>query len=128
MAHLERLPHRLSLWADRSRLRSWPQSTLGMAIAAPAALRGHYCQGDCVGYPYADVAAYSSRRDYLWMYPAIVLTLLIIVLVQCIHYEIEPSRRVLSGIGLTLSAIDAGTLIIDYAVRLGFLPAGRARR
>jgi hypothetical protein len=55
------------------------------------------------------------------MYPAIVLTLLIIVLMQCIHYEIEPSRRVLSGIGLTFSAVGAGTLIIDYAVQLTFI-------
>jgi hypothetical protein len=55
------------------------------------------------------------------MYPAIVLTLLIMVLVQCINYQIEPSRRVLSGIGLTLIAVGAGTLIIDYAVQLTFI-------
>jgi hypothetical protein len=55
------------------------------------------------------------------MYPAIVLTLLIMVLVQCVDYEIEPSRRVLSGIGLTLSAVGAGTLIIDYAVQHTFV-------
>jgi hypothetical protein len=55
------------------------------------------------------------------MYPAIVLTLLIMVLAQCINYQIEPSRRVLSGIGLTLIAVGAGTLIIDYAVQLTFI-------
>jgi hypothetical protein len=93
--------------------------SLGMAIMTPPR-SGPFCQGDCVGYPYADVAAYVPR-DYLWMYPAIVLTLLIIVLMQCIHYKIEPSRRVLSGIGLTFSAVGAGTLIIDYAVQLTFI-------
>jgi len=47
--------------------------------------------------------------------------LLIMVLVQSIDYEIEPGRRLLSGVGLTLSAVGAGTLIIDYAVQLTFI-------
>lgn len=118
MADLERLPRRLSLWAAILTALMAAVS-LGMAITTPPR-SGPFCEGDCVGYPYADVAAYVPR-DYLWMYPAIVLTLLIIVLVQCIHYEIEPSRRMLSGIGLTLSAVGAGTLIIDYAVQLTFV-------
>ena len=118
MADLERLPRGLSLWvAILTAIMA--AVSLGMAITTPPR-SGPFCRGDCVGYPYADAAAYVPR-DYLWMYPAIVLTLLIMVLVQCINYQIEPSRRVLSGIGLTLSAVGAGTLIIDYAVQLTFI-------
>jgi NADH:ubiquinone oxidoreductase subunit 6 (subunit J) len=118
MADLERPPRRLSLWtAILTAIMA--AVSLGMAITTPPR-SGPFCQADCVDYPYADAAAYVPK-DYLWMYPAIALTLLIIVLVQCIHYQIEPDRRVLSGIGVTLSAVGAGTLIIDYAVQLTFI-------
>jgi hypothetical protein len=92
---------------------------LVMAITTPPR-SGPYCQAGCVGYPYTNVAAYVPR-DYLWMYPAILVALLSIVLVQCIHHQTEPSRRVLSGVGVTLTAIGAGALIIDYATQLTFL-------
>jgi hypothetical protein len=118
MTDLERPPRRLTIWAAIL-TAIMAAVSLGMAITTPPR-SGPFCQHDYVGYPYADVAAYVPR-DYLWMYPAMVLTVLIIVLVQCIHYEIEPSRRVLSGIGLTLSAVAAGTLLIDYAVQLSFI-------
>lgn len=81
---------------------------------------GPLCQSGCVGYPYTDVAAYVPR-DYLWMYPAIVLMLLIIVLVHGIHDQIDESRRVLSGVAVTLTGIGAGALIIDYGIQLGYL-------
>jgi hypothetical protein len=54
--------------------------SLGMAITT-LPRSGPYCQNGCVGYPYTDVAAFVPR-DYLWMYPAVLLTLLTMVLIE----------------------------------------------
>jgi len=118
MADLERLQRRLSFWAAIL-TGIMAAVSLGMAITTPPR-SGPFCQADCVGYPYANVAAYVPS-DYLWMYPAIALMLLVIVLVHCIHQIVEPGLRVFSGMGITLSAVGAGTLIIDYAVQLTFI-------
>ena len=91
-----------------------------------SARSGPFCQSGCVGYPYTDVAAYVPR-DYLWMYPAIVLALLIIVLVHGILDQINPNRRVLSGIAVTLTGLGAGALIIDYGIQLAYLQPNWAK-
>lgn len=41
---------------------------------------GTLCATDCIPPPYAHAARFVPR-DYLWMYPAIVVTMLIVVLV-----------------------------------------------
>jgi hypothetical protein len=77
---------------------------------------GPYCRGGCVGYPYTDVAAWVPR-DYLWMYPAVVLTLL----VECIHHQVSPSRALLSRIAVAFTTMGAVVLVVDYASQLTFL-------
>jgi hypothetical protein len=109
---------RLSFWVAIS---TAVMAVVSLAMAVTTLPRsGPYCQSDCVGYPYTDVAAFVPR-DYLWMYPALVLTLLVVVLVQCIHYQVDPSLRVLTGIGVAFTAVGAGTLIIDYAIQLTYI-------
>jgi hypothetical protein len=70
--------------------------------------------------PYTDVAAFIPR-DYLWIYPAVVLTLLVMVLVECIHYQMVPSRRLLSRIGVAFTIMGVAILVVDYASQLTFI-------
>jgi hypothetical protein len=110
--------NRLILWVAIS---TAVMAAVSLAMAVTTLPRsGPYCQSDCVGYPYIDAAEFVPR-DYLWIYPALVLWLLVIVLVQCIHSQVDPDLRVLSGIAVTFSAIGVGTLIVDYAVQLTFI-------
>jgi len=81
---------------------------------------GPYCQSDCVGYPYTDVAAFVPR-DYLWMYPAVVLNLLVILLVECIHHQMSPGEDLLSRIGVAFTIMGVAILVADYASQLTFL-------
>jgi hypothetical protein len=118
MADLERLPRRLSLWTAIL-TAVLAVVSLGMAVTT-LPRSGPYCQGDCVGYPYTDVAAYVPR-DYLWMYPAVVLNLLIVALVECIHHWAPSSRQVLSRIGVAFTVTGAAILVVDYASQLTFL-------
>jgi hypothetical protein len=118
MENLEQPPGRLSLWAAIL-TAVMAAVSLGMAIMT-LPRSGPYCQSDCVGYPYTDAAAFVPR-DYLWMYPAVVLTLLTMVLVECIHNRTEPNRGLLSQIGVAFTIMGVAILIVDYASQLTFI-------
>jgi hypothetical protein len=81
---------------------------------------GPYCRSDCIRYPYTDAAAFVPR-DYLWMYPAVLLTLLLVVLAGCVHHWVPPQRRLYSLVAGWLIAIGAGALVVDYGVQLTVL-------
>ena len=93
--------------------------SLAMAVTTPPR-SGPYCQGGCVGYPYTDVAAFVPR-DYLWMYPALVLTLLTVVLVAWIHYRLASRRGLLSPVAVAFTTMGAAVLVVDYATQLSFI-------
>jgi hypothetical protein len=78
---------------------------------------------DKVPYPFTDpVIAEQWPGDYLWMYPAMVLLLLVVALVAAIHSWAPPSRRVYSLVGLCIAAVAAGVLLIDYYLQASVLP------
>jgi hypothetical protein len=111
-------PNRLSLWAA---ILTALMAAVSLAMAVTTLPRsGPYCQSGCVVYPYTDAAAYVSR-DYLWIYPAIVLTLLALVLMECIHCQLPPSRELLSRIGVAFTIMGVAVLVVDYAIQLTFL-------
>jgi hypothetical protein len=118
MADIERQPDRLSLWvAILTALMA--VVSLTMAVTTPPR-SGPYCQSGCVGYPYTDAAAYVPR-DYLWMYPAIALSLLALVFVECVHHQLSASRELLSRIGVAFTIIGVAILVVDYASQLTFI-------
>jgi hypothetical protein len=118
MADIERQPNRLSLWAA---ILTAVLAVVSLAMAVTTLPRsGPYCQSGCVGYPYTDAAAYVPR-DYLWMYPAIALTLLALVLVECIHSQVPASRELLSRIGVASTIMGVAILVMDYASQLTYI-------
>jgi hypothetical protein len=118
MAGIERQPDRLSLLAA---ILTTLMAVVSLAMAVTTLPRsGPYCQSGCVGYPYTDAAAYVPR-DYLWMYPAIVLTLLAMALIECIHSRMPPSRELLSRIGVAFTIMGVAILVVDYASQLTFI-------
>jgi hypothetical protein len=118
MADIERQTNRLSLWAA---ILTALMAVVSLAMAVTTLPRsGPYCQSGCVGYPYTDAAAYVPR-DYLWMYPAIVLTLLAMAFTECIHFQMPPSRALLSRIGVAFTIMGVVILVVDYASQLTFI-------
>jgi hypothetical protein len=71
----------------------------------------------CVTYPYTDVAAFVPI-EYIWMIPATLLALLLVVLVMCIHHCATADRRVYSQIALSFAVISAATHAINYFIQL----------
>jgi hypothetical protein len=91
----------------------------GLAVTT-LPVSGPFCTGGCVTYPYHDVAALVPH-DYIWMYPAILLLGLFVVLMACIHQAAAEGRRLYSVIGLVFAAMAAVVLAVDYYIQIATL-------
>ena len=85
--------------------------TFLLAIATPP-LSGQLCQAHCFTYPYLGIVA-RFPRDYYWMLPAIVATLLYVAFTVVLCARVAPGRRQLAQLGLALSTMAAMTLVAD---------------
>jgi hypothetical protein len=71
----------------------------------------------CVIAPYTDVAAFFPR-DYVWMYPALLLTAAFVVFMVCIHQYASEDKKLFSLIGLSFAVMSAALIMIDYFIQL----------
>jgi hypothetical protein len=90
-----------------------------IAVATPP-LSGPWCKAGCFTYPYADIAA-RFPRDYLWMFSALLATLLFVAFVLALQARARPERRLIGQLGVVLSAMAALTLLGDYFVQLAVI-------
>jgi hypothetical protein len=86
-------------------------------------LSGPGCTAGCFNYPYSDIAS-RFPRDYYWMYPAMLLSLVYYVLMVSIHYFAPVERRIFSQIGMSFALISTATLVIDYFLQLSVIQPG----
>lgn len=100
-------------------------AALGIAVTTAPARSGPNCPplvemgvvDSCIEYPYTDVAAFVPI-EYIWMYPALLLALLFVVLVICIHYCADMDKKVFSRIALSFAIIAAAVHAINYFIQL----------
>jgi len=86
---------------------------LAVAFATPPR-SGPFCaMSSCITSPYTDVAAFFPR-DYLWMYPALLLMSIFVVFMACIHHCAPGDKKLFSLIGLSFAVIAATLIMIDY--------------
>ena len=116
--------HRLGFWTS-ALMTGFAAIAFASAIATPPR-SGPFCTSSCITYPYANAAAFFPR-DYLWMVPAIFLTLLFVVLMACIHEYAHDDKKVFSRIGLSFALISAVLIIMDYYIQLTVLQPGLLR-
>lgn len=91
----------------------------GLAVTT-LPVTGPFCAAGCVAYPYREVATLVPH-DYIWMYPAILLLGLFVVLMACIHQVAAESHRLYSLIGLVFAAMAAAVLAVDYYIQVAAL-------
>jgi hypothetical protein len=96
--------------------------TFGIAIFTPP-ISGPFCVNSCIQYPFTDIVS-RFPRDYVWMYPAILLTLIYVVLMVCIHHYASKEKKIFSQIGLSFALISATVLIIDYFIQISVIQPG----
>ena len=90
--------------------------TFGIAIATPP-LSGAFCRENCIAYPYLEIAA-RFPRDYYWMFPAIVATLLYVALMVGLYGRAAAEKRPFALLGVVLAAMAALVLVGDYFIQL----------
>lgn len=81
------------------------------------------CAAGCFSYPYSDIAS-RFPRDYYWMYPAILLSLVYYILMVSIHYFAPAERKIFSQIGMSFALISTATLVIDYFLQISVIQPG----
>ncbi|MHB8968647.1 MAG: hypothetical protein ACYC57_10390 [Thermoleophilia bacterium] len=96
-------------------------TAVSFAIAVTTLPRsGPYCTGDCVTYPYTDVAEFIPR-DYLWLYPATFVPLLFVVLMISIHYFAPEHKKILSHVAVSFALISSVVFITDFFIQLAVM-------
>jgi hypothetical protein len=107
-----------------SRLGFW--FAILMAVVTVAALAfavttlpmsGPFCQSGCVTYPYEAVAAFVPH-DYIWMYPAIFMAPIFVMLLICIHNYAPDDKKIFSQSGLAFALIYAAAMSINYFIQI----------
>jgi hypothetical protein len=93
--------------------------TFGIAFFTPP-LSGPFCGVSCITYPFTDILS-RFPRDYLWMYPAMFLSLVFLVLLACIHYFGSIETKVFSHLGLLFGLISSCILLLDYFVQVSVI-------
>lgn len=96
--------------------------TFGIALMTPP-LSGPFCAGDCYEYPYTDIIS-RFPRDYYWMYPTMLISVLFVLLMACIHMYADQNRKVFSLAGVAFATISAAVLIPNYWIQLSVVQPG----
>ncbi len=90
--------------------------TFGIAIFTPP-ISGPFCKESCIDYPYENIVS-RFPRDYVWMYPAMILTLLYIALFVCIKQFSPLNKKIFGQLGLSFASGAAIIIIIDYFIQV----------
>jgi hypothetical protein len=109
---------RLGLWVAPA---AAAVSAVSLTVAVSTPVRsGPWCADGCVAYPYTDAAAFVPR-DYLWIYPQVLLVLLVVLLAVCLRHWVPPGRRLSAAVAECFAVIGAAVLVIDYGTQLTVL-------
>lgn len=91
--------------------------SFGVAATTPPRTGPFAAPGTALVYPYADAVRFVPR-DFLWMYPALLMMLAFLVLVACLRQGAPGGSRISSVVGLSLAAVSFGVIAVDYFIQL----------
>lgn len=93
--------------------------TFAIAVMTPP-LSGPFCTTGCFEYPYTDITG-RFPRDYYWMYPAMLVFLMYLILMSCIHEYAATEKKLFSRLGLAVAIMSAGILITNYFIQVSVI-------
>lgn len=83
-------------------------------------ISGPFCIRDCVTYPYETVMD-RVPRDFIWMYPGLLIAPLVLVLMGCLHHYAVAEQKLSSQLGLIFAALYAVTISVDYYIQIAVI-------
>jgi len=93
--------------------------TFTVAMLTPP-LSGPFCEKNCFQYPFTEIAS-RFPRDYYWMYLAIVLSFLYLLMMLAIHQSTKNEKKLFSLISISFAIMSSFILIIDYFVQVSVI-------
>lgn len=94
--------------------------TFAIAVCTPP-LSGPFCQAGCFQYPYADIA-HRFPRDYIWMYPAIILSFSYLLMMAVIYHTIQPEKKLAGLLAFSFALFSACILSMNYFIQVSVVP------
>ena len=91
--------------------------SFGVAVTTPPRTGPFAAPGSAIPFPYS-AAAQFVPRDFLWMYPALLMMLAFLVLAVCIREHGAADRKVVGTIGLCLAVASFTIIAVDYFIQL----------
>jgi hypothetical protein len=73
-----------------------------------------------IAYPFLDIIE-RFPRDYLWMYPAMLLMLVYIVFSVVLYHSANEVKKLYAHVGMIFSIIAGSILLTDYFVQLAII-------
>jgi len=110
------LPDRIGFWAAIL-TAALAAVSLGMAVMTPPKTGPLAAPGSVIPFPYS-AAAQFVPRDFLWMYPALLMMLAFLVLAACVREHAVADRKVIGTIGLCLAVASFTIIAVDYFIQL----------
>lgn len=83
-------------------------------------LSGPFCLDGCFVYPFTNITS-RFPADYLWMYPAMGVMLLYVILMSLIHFSAHENKKIYSQTGLLFALSAFIVLAGDYFVQLSVI-------
>ncbi len=77
---------------------------------------GPFCTGTCIAYPYTCAVAFFPR-DYLWVFPGMLLVTLFLVLSICVDFWVVTEKRIFSRIAVAAATVAATLVTLDYFIQ-----------
>ena len=91
--------------------------SFGVAVTTPPRSGPFAAPGSAIPYPYTTAAQFVPR-DFLWMYPALLMMLAFVVLATCVRERAPDGRKVFGTIGSSLAVASFTVIAIDYFIQL----------
>jgi hypothetical protein len=113
-----RLPDRFGFWISTLTAVTTAITFIMAVLTPPKA--GPFSAYDCLAYPYTDFAAHIPR-DFFWMYPALVVAPLVVILLATMHERTPPAWRPFARSALAFGVMAATTLTAAYFIQLRFV-------
>ncbi len=73
-----------------------------------------------IGYPFSDVLA-RFPRDYIWMYPAMLLMLAYIVMAVCILYAASEDKKIWAHLGMIFATMAGAVIFTNYFLQVSIV-------
>jgi len=91
--------------------------SFGVADTTPPRTGPFAAAASALAYPYAAAARFVPR-DFVWMYPALLMMLALLVLAACVRERAAGDCKLFGTIGLCLAAASFTVIALDYFIQL----------